>query len=36
MGTESVPESLENFQTLTWLFAREDFIEQNGTAVEAI
>ena len=27
MGTESVPETLENFHTLTWLSAQEDFIE---------
>lgn len=36
MGTESVPESLNNFQPLTRLSAREDFIEHNGTVVEAI
>ena len=27
MGTESVPETPENFQTLVWPSAREDFIE---------
>jgi hypothetical protein len=27
MGTESIPETLENFPTLTRLSVREDFIE---------
>lgn len=27
MGTESIPETLEEFNTLTWLSALEDFIE---------
>jgi hypothetical protein len=27
MGTQSVPKSLENFPTLMWLSAQEDFIE---------
>jgi hypothetical protein len=27
MGMESVPEMLENFDTLTWLSAQEDFTE---------
>ena len=28
MGTESVPETMEGFNILTWLFARENFIER--------
>lgn len=36
MGTDSVPETLENFQPLRRLSAREDLIEYNGTVVEAI
>jgi hypothetical protein len=28
MGTDSVPETMEGFNILTWLFARENFIER--------